>query len=126
MPNPTEPNPVFAVGTRVRVKPGTPPDYPDFPIGGWAGTIQEIQQDVAPLRYLVKFDIRTLVQVHPIYRKRCERDDFSATHMWLREDDIEPATGEPTVIEQPTRIESDYTDEYDGIRDRLGLTADDV
>ena len=35
--------PKFKVGDRVRVKPGvTDVDYPDMPLGGWAGTVVEV------------------------------------------------------------------------------------
>ena len=120
------PKSAFAVGASVRVKPGTPSDYPDFPLGGWTGTIVEIQQDDTSPHCLVKFDVRTLAQVNPIYHKRCVRDGYLATHFNFREEDLEPGTGEPTVIEQPAQIQSDHTDDYDGVRWRLGLTPDDV
>jgi hypothetical protein len=128
MQNPTERPPAFAVGGRVRVRPGTPSDYPDIPMGGWAGMIREVQHDTAPLLYLVEFDRRTLAQIHPVYRKRCARDGFFGTQMWLGEDAIEPDTGAPVTIEQPTRLESrplDTTDPDDYIRALLGLTSDD-
>jgi hypothetical protein len=38
------------------------------------------------------------------YRKRCERDGLELESMWLGEDDIEPDTGGPAVIGQPTSI----------------------
>ena len=38
--------PRFAVGDRVRVKQGTAdPDFPDILLGGWAGTITEVNHD---------------------------------------------------------------------------------
>jgi hypothetical protein len=55
----------FSVGTTVRVKPGTPSDYPDIPMGGWVGVIREIDRELC----LLEFDKRTLDQVHPIYHK---------------------------------------------------------
>ena len=36
----------FQVGARVRVKSGVAdPDYPDIPLGGWVGTIKDIERD---------------------------------------------------------------------------------
>jgi len=35
----------YGVGHHVRVKPGTTdPDFPDIPLGGWAGTIRDVNQ----------------------------------------------------------------------------------
>src|SRR5262249_36952463 len=51
----------FAPGAQVRVKPGTTdPDFPDIPLGGWAGTIQEVDQRSVPTTYLIGWDRRTL------------------------------------------------------------------
>jgi hypothetical protein len=119
----------FAAGAQVRVKPGTTdPDFPDIPLGGWAGTIQEVDQRSDPPTYLVEWDRHTLDHMHPVYRKRCERDGLVLESMWLGEDDIEPATGEPAVIEQPTEIRTrplNEKDEDDRVRMALGLTSDD-
>src|SRR6516225_10600474 len=95
----------FGKGAQVRVKPGTTvPDFPDIPLGGWAGTIRDVDQRSAPPTYLVEWNRHTLDNMHPVYRKRCERDGLELESMWLGEDDIEPDTGKPTVIEQPTSI----------------------
>jgi hypothetical protein len=119
----------FAAGTRVRVKPGTAdPNYPEIPLGGWAGTIQEVDSRSAPPTYLIEWNRHTLDHIHPVYRKRCERDGFELERMWLGEDDIEPDTGEPAVIEQPTKIITrplNPKDEDDRVRLALGLTGDD-
>jgi hypothetical protein len=48
--------------------------------------------------------------------------------MWLGEDDIEPGTGEPAAIEQPTSIVTrplNEKDQDDRVRIALGLTGDD-
>jgi len=47
--------PRFAVEDRVRVKYGVPdPDFPDIPLGGWAGTITEVSHDAKSHLYLIK------------------------------------------------------------------------
>jgi hypothetical protein len=69
-----------------------------------------------------------LDHMYPAYRKRCERDGLGVESMWLGEDDIEPDSGGPAVIEQPTRIVSrplNPKDEDDRVRIALGLTSDD-
>src|SRR5436309_8436760 len=93
----------FAVGTVVRVKPGmTVPGFTDIPLGGWAGTITEVDQRSDPPTYRIEWDRHTLKHMHPVYRKRCERDGLGLENMWLGEDDIGPDPGGPPVIEQPT------------------------
>ena len=38
-------SPRFQVGNKVRVKYGViDPDFPDIPLGGWSGTIKEVEQ----------------------------------------------------------------------------------
>ena len=74
---------------------GSDPDFPDIPLGGWAGTIKEVDQRSAPPTYLIEWDGHTLDHMHPVYRKRCERDGLELERMWLGEDDLEPDSGEP-------------------------------
>ena len=118
----------FPVGSAVRVRPGTTdPDFPDIPLGGWAGTVQEVDQRAAPT-YLVGWNQHTLEQMHPVYRQRCERDDLDVASMWLAETDLELDTGEPAVIEQPREIVTRplrLDDEDDRVRAVFGLTSDD-
>jgi hypothetical protein len=39
----------FTAGAQVRVKPGTTdPDFPDIPLGGWAGTIRDVDPEIGP------------------------------------------------------------------------------
>jgi len=74
----------FPVGTAVQVKPGTrDPDFPDIPLGGWAGTIRKANRRSQPPVYLVEWNQRTLDHMHPVYRQRCARDDFDLETMWL-------------------------------------------
>jgi hypothetical protein len=57
--------------------------------------------------------------MHPVYRKRCERDGRGLESMWLGVDDIEPDSGGPAVIEQPTKIVTrpfNVKDEDDRVR----------
>lgn len=119
----------FAIGTRVRVKPGiTDPDFPDFPLGGWTGSIREMDRRSEPPTYLIGWNEDTLNQMHPVYRKRCERDGLEVESMWLGEDDIEEDTGSPVAIEQPTNIVTralSEKDQDDRVRMALGLTGDD-
>jgi hypothetical protein len=125
----TRPPARFAAGAQVRVKPGTTdPDFPDIPLGGWAGTIRDVDPRSAPPTYLIAWDRHTLGRMHPVYRKRCERDGLELARMWLGEDDLEPDTGEPAVIEQPTKISTRPLNEKDQdnrVRIALGLTGDD-
>ena len=96
--------------------------------GGWAGAIREVDQGSAPPTYLIEWGRHTLDHMHPVYRKRCERDGLEPERMWLGEDDIEPDTGGPAVIEQPTNITTrplNQKDQDDRVRIALGLTSGD-
>jgi hypothetical protein len=119
----------FAAGAQVRVKSGTTdPDFPDIPLGGWAGTIREVNQRAVPPTYLIAWDRHTLDHMHPVYRKRCERDGLELESMWLGEDDIEPDTSGAAIIEEPTSIVTRPLNEKgqdDRVRVALGLTSDD-
>jgi hypothetical protein len=125
---PTVP-PRFEPGAKVRVKRGViDPDFPDIPLGGWSGAIKEVYQEQGELTYLIEWDQRTLRGIHPIYRKRCERDGLEFETMGLGEAEIEPDEGEPTPIEPPTAIRTQplsEKDQDDRVRMALGLTHDD-
>ncbi len=121
--------PRFGVGASVRVKAGTKdPDFEDIPLGGWVGTITELDPSPPRAQYLIAWDQATLEGMHPIYCKRCERDDLDPSSMWLPEDDLEPHSGEPVVMEQPTNVVPrtlNLNDQDDRIRAVFGLTSDD-
>ncbi len=121
--------PHFEVGEKVRVKPGVAaPDYEDIPLGGWAGTITGIEQDEGQVVYEIEWDEKTLKSMHPVYRKRCERDDLELESMWLDDEDLEADDGTPVPIEQPTEIKTpplSKKDQDDRVRMALGLTHDD-
>src|SRR5208337_1243420 len=121
--------PCFQVGDKVRVKLGvSDPDFPDMPLGGWSGTVTEVEQADDQITYEIKWNKRTLNGMHPIYRKRCERDGLEMETMWLGEEDIEPDDGSFVPIEQPTQIKTpplSERDQDDRVRMALGLTHDD-
>ena len=95
----------FAKGDLVQVKHGVAHDqYPDIPLGGWVGKVKRIGW-LIPIGYAVHWTKPTLDQAHPIYFKRCQRDELKPHRHWLEEDQLEAAADEtPTAIEQPTNI----------------------
>lgn len=111
------------------MKPGTTdPDFPDIRLGGWAGTIRDVNQRSNLPTYLIEWNRHTLDHMHPVYRKRCERDGLELESMWLGEDDIDPDSGGPAAIEQPTSIVTrplSKNKQDDRIRAIFGLTSDD-
>lgn len=119
----------FNLGERVRVKHGVrDPDFPDVPLGGWAGTIKEANHAKGENTYLVEWSRATLGGMHPVYRKRCERDGLELETMWLGEDDLEPDDDTPLAIDQPTKIVTkslSEKDQDDRVRMVFGLTHDD-
>src|SRR4051812_30299108 len=131
MPRKKKPSdtPLFKVGDKVRVKPGVNDlDFPDMPLGGWAGTVKEVEQAEGQVTYLIEWNGKTLKGIHPVYRKRCERDGLEFETMWLGEEDIEPDEGKSVPIEKPTAIVTkplSEKDQDDRVRMALGLTHDD-
>jgi hypothetical protein len=123
------PSPRFDPGGKVRVRRGvTDPIFPDIPLGGWSGTIKEIEQFDDEITYEIGWDERTLDGMHPVFRKRCERDGLETETMWLDEEYIEPDDGTPVTMEQPTEIRTpplSMKDQDDRIRAVFGLTHDD-
>ena len=116
----------FSVGDRVRVKHGvTDVDYPDMPLGGWAGTITEVAGSDT---FTIQWDKETLDTIHPVFKQRCEIDGLDPEEYVLTGDDLEPDTGGPLEIEQPTKITTkplSPKDQDDRIRMVLGLTSND-
>ncbi len=121
--------PRFAVGDAVRVKKGIKdPDYPDIPLGGWAGVIVDMDDNEDKRLYRIRWSEETLAQVHPVYRRRCERDELEYELTWLREAELEPDTGTSLDLEQPTQLQPaplNLEDPLDRARMLLGLTSDD-
>jgi hypothetical protein len=122
-------SPRFKPGDRVRVKYGVrDPDFADIPLGDWAGIVKEVEQAKSETTYLIAWDRATLKGMHPVYKKRCERDGLELEAMWLGDEDIEPHDGTTVPIEQPTKIVTPPLSEKvqeDRVRMALGLTHDD-
>jgi len=116
----------FKIGHKVRVKHGiTDVEYPDMPMGGWAGTISEIHEDG---NYTVRWSRETLAAIHPVFKKRCERDGMVLEEYWLGDDDLEADAGGPLEIEHPKEIKTkplSPKDQDDRIRMIFDLTSND-
>lgn len=116
----------FKVGDKVRVKHGIrETEYPDMPLGGWTGTISEIYDDGM---YTVRWSQETLDNIHPVYKKRSEKDGTVLEEYWLGDDDLEPDPGGPLNIEQPSEIKTKPLspgDQDDRVRMVFGLTSND-
>lgn len=119
----------FQIGDMVRVRKGIQdPDFPDIPMGGWVGTIKEVESGRRETTYLIKWNHETLTNIHPVYRKRCERDGLDCEETYLSEDDLESYGGEALSIEQPTKIntpELSPKNQDDRVKAILGATGDD-
>ncbi|MCS7469125.1 hypothetical protein NZK35_20930 [Stieleria sp. ICT_E10.1] len=100
-------------------------DYPDIPIGGWAGSIVEVADDGI---YTVRWSDETLASIHPVFKQRCEKDGLEFDRYWLDESDLELDNGDPLDIEQPTKITTkplSPKNQDDRIRMVFGLTSND-
>jgi hypothetical protein len=131
MPRPEPPSsaPKFEEGDKVRVKYGVmSPEYEEIPLGGWTGRIESLESVDGEIGYDIELDQRTLDLMHPVYRKRCERDDLDVEWIWLFEEELEADDGTPVPIEQPAEIRTPPLSEKnreDRIRMVFGLTHDD-
>jgi hypothetical protein len=116
----------FEVGNKVRVKHGVKDvDYPDMPMGGWAGTVIEIGGGDT---FLIRWSKETLATIHPVFKQRCEKDGLDWEQYALTSDDLEPDSGGLLNIEQPTKITVkplSPKDQDDRIRIVFGLTSND-
>ncbi len=121
--------PQYPVGTAVRVKKGTKdPDFPDMPLGGWAGVVKEVEQDDKGALFQVEWNAYTLANIHPVHRHRCLRDGLELKSSWLGAEDLEKDEGGTPELEQPTIISPrplDNDDQDDRIRAVFSLTSDE-
>lgn len=118
--------PKFALGEKVRVKTGVyDDDFPDLPMGGWAGTVREVGRNGI---YTVRWRRDTLENIHPVYRKRCAIEGLIFEEYRLSEDELEPDPGGRLQIQQPSEIRPrplSATKQGDRVRMVFGLTSDD-
>ena len=121
--------PRFKVGDKVRVKPGVnDPDFPDMPLGGWAGTVTEVIEHEGQVNCVFRLDDRTLASLHPVFVRRSEIDGLDDEFMGLGQEEFESDDGVSVPIEQPTAIvpRPPATDDQDDrVRMAFGLTHDD-
>lgn len=117
---------MFQSGDKVRVRHGVmDTDYPDMPLGGWTGIIAEIHADGM---YTVRWSRETLESIHPVFKKRCEKDGLVLDQYILGADDLEQVAGGMLNIEQPKAIITkplSLKDQDDRIRMVFGLTSND-
>ena len=116
----------FQIGDEVRVRRGMmDTDYPDMPLGGWAGVITDVNNKGT---YTVQWSEATLASIHPVFEKRCEKDGLESDQYCLGANDLEPDAGGPLEIEQPEKITTkplSVKDQDDRIRMVFGLTSND-
>lgn len=116
----------FKVGDQIRVKQGIrDTDYPDMPLGGWVGEISEVDEVGM---YTVRWSQKTLNAIHPVCKKRCDKDGLVLEEYRLGQDDLEPDPGGSLDIEQPKEIKTkplNPKDQDDRIRTIFGLTSND-
>lgn len=121
--------PRFRLGEQVRSIQGLrDPDYPDIPMSGWVGTVIEVDARKGSTSYAVLWSQETLASLHPVFKKRCDRDGLDYEQAYLADEDLEPYDGQPLNIEQPTAIETrtlSPANQDDRVKMILGATGDD-
>lgn len=116
----------FKIGDKVRVKHGGEDvDYPDMPLGGWAGTVTQIQ---GADTFIIRWSKETLDAIHPVFKKRCEKDGLDLQVYGLTGEDLDSDSRGPLQIERPKKITTkplSPKDQDDRIRIVFGLTSND-
>ena len=122
------PKQYYRTGDIVQVRSGIKDaDFPDITIGGWVGEITEVD-DQSPVTYMITWNQETLRLMHPVFKRRCERDGLDIDKMCLDHDSIEPFKGGPVKLDQQEKIKTaplSMKNEDDRIRSVFGLTSDD-
>jgi hypothetical protein len=93
--------------------------------GRLAGTVTEVQGTDT---FTIRWSQETLNAIHPVFKNRCEIDGLDPEEYVLTGDDLEPDTGGPLDIEQPTQIKTrplSPEDQDDRVRMVFGLTSND-
>jgi len=120
---------MFSLGTKVRVKAGTfDEDYADIPLGGWIGTVQEVDDRSRPRAYLIEWHPDTLERIDPVQRERCQRDQLDLERFWLDENVLELDGDDKANAAQPAALvprRLSKRDRDDRIRMIFGLTSDE-
>jgi hypothetical protein len=95
--------PKFCVGDHVRVRAGvSDPDFPGVTLEGWSGTVCDVETGLGfATLVLVEWDRLTLEHMDQAYRSECEQDDLDVLHIWLYQDELEPAGNYLTPLNLP-------------------------
>jgi len=82
----------FRYGQEVRVVAGTKhPDF-DLDIGGWTGSIEEIElDDDESWLYCIQWDRATLKKMGRKLIKRCDKENLDHSRTFLSEEELESA-----------------------------------
>jgi hypothetical protein len=116
----------YKIGQKVRVRHGVKDyDYPDMPLGGWAGTIAKVHDDGM---CTIRWSKKTLASIHSVFKKRCEKDGLEFDQYFIGADDLEPDPGGPLEIEQPQKISTkplSLKNQDDRLRFIFALTSND-
>jgi hypothetical protein len=101
--------PVLKVDDAVRVKDGVmDPDYEEQCIGGWTGTITDIDRSTSPPLVLITWDEKTLTElIGAEVLARADRHGLRGDCMWLDLTDIERLElAQGTQPPQPARLDT--------------------
>ena len=102
----THPAADYQIGAKVRVRDSVKDyDYPDIPLGGWAGTIAETHDGGM---YTIRWSKETLASIHSDFKKRCNKDGLEFDKYWMGADGLEADPGGPLEIEQPQHISTSF------------------
>jgi hypothetical protein len=99
--------PVLKVGDAVRIKNGVmDPDYEEQCIGGWTGTITDIDMDSDPPLALITWDKKTLTELIGMeVLARASRQGLDANVIWLELTEVERVDlAQSTQPPQPAKL----------------------